>query len=83
MYGDLMNLRTGAVNRRAATKFPLKCKSGAGAFLFVAWPTEVQLLVFFCSSVSVVLFDTPGISRYGSQHVSVESSSLFHHSIYL
>ena len=23
----------------------------------------VQLLVFFCSSVSVVLFDTPGISR--------------------
>ena len=38
---------------------------------------------FFCSSVSVVLFDTPGISRCRSQHVSVESSSLFHHSIYL
>ena len=34
-----------------------------GAFLSVAWPTGVQLLVFFCSSVPVVLFDTPGISR--------------------
>ena len=57
---------------------------GAGAFLSVAWPTGVQLLVFFCSSVPVVLFDTPGISGYRSQHVvSVESSSLFHHSIYL
>ena len=43
----------------------------------------VQLLVFFCSSVPVVLFDTPGISRCRSQHVSVESSSLLHHSIYL
>ena len=38
---------------------------------------------FFCSSVLVVLFDTPGISRCQSQHVSVESSSLLHHSIYL
>ena len=47
----------------------------------VAWPTGVQLLVFFCSSVPVVLFDTPGISRYRSQHVPVESSSLLHHSI--
>ena len=55
----------------------------AGAFLSVAWPTGVQLLVFFCSSVPVVLFDTPGISRCRSQHVSVESSSLLHHSIYL
>ena len=53
----------------------------AGAFLSVAWPTGVQLLVFFCSSVPVVLFDTPGISRYRSQHVPVESSSLLHHSI--
>ena len=51
--------------------------------LSVAWPTGVQLLVFFCSSVPVVLFDTPGISRCRSQHVSVESSSLLHHSIYL
>ena len=51
---------------------------GAGVFLSVAWPTGVQLLVFFCS------FDTPGISRCRSQHiVSVESSSLFHHSIYI
>ena len=50
----------------------------------VAWPTGVQLLVFFCSSVPVVLFDTPGISRCRSQHVvSVESSSLFHHRSYL
>ena len=45
--------------------------------------TGVQLLVFFCSSVPVVLFDTPGISRCRSQHVSVESSSLFHINIYL
>ena len=52
-------------------------------FLSVAWPTGVQLLVFFCSSVPVVLFDTPGISRCRSQHISVESSSLLHHSIYL
>ena len=44
----------------------------------VAWPTGVQLLVFVCSSVPVVLFDTPGISRCRSQHIdSVESSSLF------
>ena len=38
---------------------------------------------FLCSSVPVVLFDTPGISRCRSQHVCVESSSLLHHSIYL
>ena len=42
-----------------------------------------QLLVVFCSSVPVVLFDTPGISGCRSQHVPVESSSLLHHSIYL
>ena len=53
------------------------------SFLSVAWPTGVQLLVFFCSSVPVVLFDTPGTSRCRSQHVSVESSSLLHQSIYL
>ena len=36
------------------------------------------------SFAPVVLFDTPGISRCRSQHVvSVESSSLFHDSIYL
>ena len=35
----------------------------------VAWPTGVQLLVSFCSSVSVVLFDTPGISMCRSQQV--------------
>ena len=55
----------------------------AGVFLSVAWPTGVQLLVFFCSSVPVVLFGTPGISGCRSQHVPVESSSLLHHSIYL
>ena len=42
-----------------------------------------EILVFFCSSVPVVVFDTPGISRCRSQHVSVESSSLLHHSICL
>ena len=57
---------------------------GPELFLSVAWPTGVQLLVFFCSSVPVVLFDTRGISRWRSQYVvSVESSSLFHLSIYL
>ena len=36
------------------------------------------------SCVPDVFFDTPGISRCRSQHVvSVEFSSLFHHSIYL
>ena len=54
------------------------------SFLSVAWPTGVQLLGFFCSSIPAVLFNTPGISRCRSQHVvSVESSSLFHHSIHL
>ena len=53
-------------------------------FLSVAWPTGVQLLVFFCSSFPVELFDTQRISRCRSQHVvSVESWSLFRHSIYL
>ena len=61
-------------------------------FILVGWGrsffclllgTGLQLLVFFCPSVPVVLFDTPGLSRYRSQHVvSVQSSSLFHHSIY-
>ena len=39
---------------------------GTGAFLSVAWSTGVQLLVFFCSSLSVVLFDSqgsPGVGR--------------------
>ena len=35
------------------------------SFLSVAWPTGVQLLVFFCSSVPVMLFGTPGISGAG------------------
>ena len=62
------------------------CLVGAGAFLSVAGPTGVQVLVFFCSSVPLVLFDTPvfsGSPQCRSQHiVSVESSSLFHRSIY-
>ena len=37
----------------------------AGAFLSVAWPTGVQLLVFFCSSVPVVLFGNPGSPGVG------------------
>ena len=45
--------------------------------------TVVFFFFFFGSSVPVVLFDTPEISRCRSQHVSVESSSLFHQSIYL
>ena len=38
---------------------------------------------FLLLQCPVVLFATPGISRCRSQHVSVESSSLLHHSIYL
>ena len=37
-----------------------------GAFLSVAWPTGVQLLVFFCSSVPVVCSapqGSPGVGR--------------------
>ena len=61
----------------APTKSYLFELVGTGAFLSVAWPTEVQLLVFLCSSVPVVLFDTPGIYRCRSLHVvSVESSSV-------
>ena len=45
----------------------------------------IELVPDYCLSFyfPVVLFDTPGISRCRSQHVSVESLSLFHHSIYL
>ena len=42
----------------------------------VAEPTGIQLLVFFCSSVPVVLFDTPGISWCRSQHVVYVESHL-------
>ena len=55
----------------------------AGAFLSVAWPAEVRLLVFLCSGVPVVLFGAPGVSGCRSQHVSVESSSLLRRGIYL
>ena len=57
---------------------------GPELFCLLLGPPGFQLLVFFCSSVPVVLFDTSGISRCRSQHVvSVKSSFLFHHSIYL
>ena len=32
----------------------------AGVLLSVAWPTGVQLLVFFCSSIPVVLLEPQG-----------------------
>ena len=79
---DLLNIDNpyfeGMVNRIYPPELQLNKANmvWAGAFLSVAWPTGVQLLVFFCSSVPVVLFDTPGISRCRSQHISVESSSL-------
>ena len=39
---------------------------------------------FFFFFAPVVLFDTPGVSRCRSQHVvSVATSSVFHHSLYL
>ena len=62
---------------RAAVKHALYLRGGNRGIL------GVQLLVFFCSSVPVMLFGTPGISGCRSQHVPVESSSLLHHSIYL
>ena len=62
---------------------PSSHKAELPGFMSVAWLTGDQLLVFFCSSVPVVLVDTPRISRCRPQHVvSVELSSLFHHSIY-
>ena len=68
----------------APTKSYLFYLVGTGAFLSVVGPTGVQMLVFVCFSVLVVLFDIPGIFRCRSQHVvSVESSSLFRRSIYL
>ena len=51
--------------------------------------TDHESLVLFHVLVVVVFLwqelvqDSPGICRCRSQHVSVESSSLFHHSIYL
>ena len=42
--------------------------------------STVSFLLLQCFSG---LLDTPGISRCRSQHVSVESSSLLHYSIYL
>ena len=72
------------VSANKASSVTLKNLSWLGPELFVrCLAHRVQLLVFFCSSVSVVLLDTPGIFRCRSQHVSVESSSLFHHSIHL
>ena len=83
--------------QRYNTRQPGKVHDGPNIKLFIlvglGWSSFVCCLAhrgstvvfffFFCSSVPVVLFDTPGISRCRSQHVSVESSSLLHHSIYL
>ena len=62
-------------------------------FILVGWGRSffVRCLAHRGSTVGFLLLqqcfsgllDTPGISRCRSQHVSVESSSLFHHSIYL
>ena len=56
---------------------------GPELFCLLHGPPGFNCWFFFCSSVPVVLFDTPGISRCRSPHVSVESSSLLHHSTYL
>ena len=42
----------------------------------VAWPTGVQLLVFFCSSVPVVLSDTLGIPGVGRNTLFLSSPYL-------
>ena len=60
-------------------------------FIFVGWGRSffVRCLAHRGSTIGFLLLqcfngllDTPGISRCRSQHVSVESSSLFHRSIY-
>ena len=50
------------------------------SFLSVAWPTEVQLLLFFCSGLQKVI-QRPGIS-IGQLTESVESSFLIHQGDY-
>ena len=59
------------------------CLVVAGAFSSVAGPTGIQLLVFFCSSVPVVLFNTPGISMCQSQNISFCRVLIFVSSYYL
>ena len=46
--------------------------------MFVSRPTGVQLIVFLCFSIPVVLFDTPMDLQMSQHVVSVESSSLLH-----
>ena len=55
---------------------------GAGLILSVAWSFGVQLVVSFCSGISVVLFYHPRNLEMSQYVVSVESSSLIHHSPY-
>ena len=83
-FASLFNLHAGGSGVRLddGSDIKLFILVGLGRSFSVAWPTGVQWLVFFCSSVPVVLFGTPGISGR-SQHVPVESSSLLHHSIHL
>ena len=61
---------------------PVGRVSDSKLFILVGWGriffvcSLVQLLVVFCSSIPVVLFDTPGISKYRSQHVFLSSPHL-------
>ena len=56
---------------------------GAG-LLSVSWPIGVEQVVFVCSSVSVVLQAPQGSPGVVSQRVvTVESSSLLHHSLFI
>ena len=58
-------------------KFDCIWMVGAG-LLSVSWPIGIQLVVFFCSSVSVVLL-TPGVStRYNCRVLVIASSQSFH-----
>ena len=54
-------------------------------FVIVPWARSLDMLVIIIGKVVAKLSvqKYPGISRCRSQHVSVESSSLLHHSIYL
>ena len=59
-------------------------KLAAGAFFVCCLAHRGSTVGFRSLQCSVVLFDIPGIFSCQSQHViSVKSSSLFHHSIYL
>ena len=50
--------------------------------LSVAWSFGIQLVVFFCSNILVVLLHTLGILQV-AQYVSADSSSLTHYRPYI